>query len=300
MSAHGCFDALAWSLAYNATPGWHNFSQGYQDSVLMSLLHGTGRHQHWLIGDHKWAGMYVEFGFHLNDVKGTRQRPRLPRPPGSPRHLLPMELPPYGANSEILARRGWSGIRFDGDEVSAKVIPNLHLEFITPETVVHLFRKHGVQQTVDYVSIDIDSCDLWIFLALTEVYRPKLISIEYNSIYAFNESRTNVCGRPQEVVSLPFFQKQYGQFYSTGLYGHKLDGASLRAIHLAAARRGYSVIWVEPHLDVFLARNDLLCAGREVPLQAFAASAGIDTHPNEHLDAKALQQARSKWVVEYE
>ena len=50
--------------------------------------------------------------------------------------------------------------------------------WMTPETVVSTFRRHGVPPDVDYVSIDIDSCDLWVFLALTDVYRPRLVSIE--------------------------------------------------------------------------------------------------------------------------
>ena len=239
--------------------------------MLHSLFHQSN------LGTHN--KQYVEFGFHLNDVKGTRQRPRLPRPPGSPRHLLPMELPPYGANSEILARRGWSGIRFDGDEVSAKVIPNLHLEFITPETVVHLFRKHGVQQTVDYVSIDIDSCDLWIFLALTDTYRPAVVSVEYQANYFFNESITNVCVRPQDPSNRAFFGTNK---FTKGHWGYS---ASLVALAKAGAKGGYTLVWVEPLLDVFFVRNDLLCRqadGRPSAWQLTEANYGFATGLNLH------------------
>ena len=292
-----CFPAAEWVATHSAQPGWHNFSQGYQDSVLMSLWNKG------LIG-HKRGGTYVEFGFHLKDVTGTTQQPPMPRPLNSPRHLTPRELPSYGANSEILARNGWSGIRMDGDESAAQAIPNLHLEFITVETIVALFRKYGVNQDVDYVSIDIDSCDLWVFLALTDVYQPRLISIEYNSLYAFNDSRTNICSRPQDVRRDFFGRKQYGQFYSTALHGHWLDGVSLKAIHLAAQRRGYTVIWVETHLDVFLARSDLLCPETGVALDTFAADTGMATHTTKSIHAprgsvNEQEELRRKWTVEY-
>ena len=101
------------------------------------------------------------------------------------RHPQLRELPSYGANSELLQRHGWSGLRFDGDESNHVLVPNLRRAFITPQNIVALFRQHNVSLDVDYVSIDVDSCDLWIFLALlTDVYRPTVVTIEYNSNYA--------------------------------------------------------------------------------------------------------------------
>merc|ERR1712166_307565 len=103
------------------------------------------------------------------------------------------ELSSAGANSELLQRQGWSGVRFDGDEEDRAKVPNMHKAFLTPFNVLHVFRAHNVTTEVDYVSIDIDSCDLWIFLALTDTYRPAVVSVEYQANYFFNESITNVC-----------------------------------------------------------------------------------------------------------
>jgi hypothetical protein len=165
-----CFDARAWLEAYSATAGFHRFSQGFQDSALVSLQ------ERGLIGP---SGTYVEFGFHLRDVQGTAARPSV-RAGNAPRlHLRPREIPSFGSNTELLRRHfGWTGSRFDADEVNETLAPDLSLEWITPQTVVSIFRRHGVQPNVDYVSIDIDSCDLWVFLALTDVYRPRLITVE--------------------------------------------------------------------------------------------------------------------------
>ena len=116
----GCFDAKAWHRAHSATEGFHHFSQGYQDSALLSLS------AHGLISN--TSATYVEFGFHTKDVAGTATQPQK-RKARSPRHLLPGELPAYGANTELLRRRGWSGVRFDADEESRRVIPDLHTVF---------------------------------------------------------------------------------------------------------------------------------------------------------------------------
>ena len=165
-----CFDARAWLEVYSATAGFHRFSQGFQDSALVSLQ------ERGLIGPN---GTYVEFGFHLRDVQGTAARPSV-RAGNAPRlHLRPREIPGFGSNTELLRRHfGWTGSRFDADEVNETLAPDLSLEWVTPQTVVSIFRRHGVQTNVDYVSIDIDSCDLWVFLALTDVYRPRLITVE--------------------------------------------------------------------------------------------------------------------------
>ena len=80
--------------------------------------------------------------------------------------------------SSLRNQSNWSGLRFDADESDPLLVPDLRKAWMTPETVVSTFRRHGVPPDVDYVSIDIDSCDLWVFLALTDVYRPRLVSIE--------------------------------------------------------------------------------------------------------------------------
>ena len=140
-----CFDARAWLEVYSATAGFHRFSQGFQDSALVSLQ------ERGLIGPN---GTYVEFGFHLRDVQGTADRPSV-RAGNAPRlHLRPREIPGFGSNTELLRRHfGWTGSRFDADEVNETLAPDLSLEWVTPQTVVSIFRRHGVQTNVDYVTV---------------------------------------------------------------------------------------------------------------------------------------------------
>ena len=51
---------------------------------------------------------------------------------------------------------------------------------------MRLFRQHGVSIEVDYVSIDIDSFDLWVLRALlASEFRPRVLTVEYNSNFPY-------------------------------------------------------------------------------------------------------------------
>merc|ERR1712007_155981 len=113
--------------------------------------------------------------------------------------------------------------------------------------------KYAVPTDLDYVSIDIDGCDLWVFLALTLHFRPRVVSIEYNMHYDITQSRVCSC----ELSS--------GEHYvHTGFDEY---GASLAAISKAALLRGYVVVQVIPPVDVVLVRSDLVCPGTSVDME---------------------------------
>merc|ERR1712196_695498 len=99
-----------------------------------------------------------------------------------------------------------------------------HMEDVRPEKVTEIFAKHNVPIVPDYVSIDIDSCDLWIFLALTIRYRPRVITIEYNPQFGPLQSKTVKC-------------VDRGERFAWR--GDQVYGASLLAIHRAAQIRNY-------------------------------------------------------------
>ena len=83
--------------------------------------------------------------------------------------------------------RNWTGVLFDGrprSTVSEATRAILHQAFISSESVVELFRRHGVRRDVSYVSIDLDSADLWVLRALLfSEFRPRVVGVEYNSNY---------------------------------------------------------------------------------------------------------------------
>ena len=88
-----------------------------------------------------------------------------------------------GSNTEALYRLGWQGVRFDG-KCPGNAADNCQTAWITASNIKHLFSNVSVPHGVDYVSIDLDSTDIWVLRALLSgdcAFRPKVISVEYNS-----------------------------------------------------------------------------------------------------------------------
>lgn len=166
-------------------------------------------------------GKYVEFGFGyaegLEQIIGLRN----------------------GTNTFHLSKKGWTGWLFDA-LIEYKPI-GLYREKLSHENIVETFKKHNVPRDVDYVSIDVDSIDLWLLHALIKdrVYRPQVISIEYNANYPYESTVT--CDR----VWAPW----------------ELDivfGTSMGAILQVGRDAGYVPVHVERVYDVFLVREESL------------------------------------------
>ena len=203
---------------------------------------------------------------------------------------------------QLRQRDGWSGLLLDGDSrwtAKPDGEPNLHLARITSRNVVKIFRKHSVPAEADYVSIDIDSHDLWVLRALlSSEYRPRVLTVEYNSNFPWG---TDLAFPDPEVM--PITQKRFAMWG-----GNCYMGSSASALHAVAREYKYSVVDVvrraaprlpaalhacgvpalhpagrrprswppvlppsgaaarrqEPGLDLFLVRDDVW-AGRPVP-----------------------------------
>ena len=112
------------------------YSQTMQDGVLEEIFARLGTTNKY----------YVEFGFDASTyTEGV------------------------GANTQLLSERGWKGLLMDGGHENAAI--NLQKNMITIDNIVPLFKEYGVPTQPDYVSVDVDSCDIWLFLELTKVYR---------------------------------------------------------------------------------------------------------------------------------
>lgn len=147
---------------------------------------------------------YVEFGFNSRTFEGG-----------------------IGANTFALRKYfGWEGLLLDGEHENPDI--NLHKEFITPANIVQLFDKYGVPREPDYVSIDVDSIDLWIMKSLVKGgYRPRVMTVEYN-------------------INLPIDAVLVQALDGGNVFDYAF-GASLKAIATVAEELGY-------HVD-----DDLVC-----------------------------------------
>ena len=114
------------------------------------------------------------------------------------------------------------------------------------------------------VMIDIDSCDIFVFLSLTKVYRPRVVQIEYNRHFSFDDKLALDCrdGGPNKTWDVS----------TSDIYG-----ASIKAIADAGESRGYQVVWLERCFDVFLIRQDLICQDTKLPnLEMFRSFTAVD------------------------
>ena len=200
-----------------------HYSQGRQDEVLQAIFKKTGTTNK----------RCVEFGFDSDTLTGGN-----------------------GANTaRLILEEGWTGLLMDQGRQNHAI--NLWRETLTPENLAEVFTRHGVLLESDYVSIDVDSVDLWLCRAMFQAgYRPRVVSVEYNSNYALHES---VTARPG----------------TTWQYGDQCYGASLAALYRVGQEFGYHLIDAVAGMDVFLVRSDMC---EPVPLAEFAKYTQIPWH----------------------
>merc|ERR1719345_481847 len=101
----------------------------------------------------------------------------------------------------------------------------------------------GVPPLVDYVSIDVDSIDVWLLLGMLRGgYRPRVISCEFNS----NFMSTHFVTMPREWVPVNSNARVYG--------------ASAAALNLVASMFGYRAVFanVREGSDILFIRSDIL------------------------------------------
>jgi hypothetical protein len=184
------------------------YSQSYQDGLIDEIFEN--------IGTDNSPPFCVEFGFNSRSLtKGS------------------------GANvGNLVLNKNWDCLLLDGDNENADI--NLHKHRLTSENICEVFSIYHVPKVPEYISIDVDSTDLWLFLALISEYRARLFSVEYNANFPLDASITFPNDPKQR------WEKDRGY------------GASLRALTALANSRGYSLLWVVPPFDAFFIRDDLI------------------------------------------
>ena len=186
------------------------YSQGMQDGVIEYIFSSIGSRNE----------RYVEFGFgYAKGIPAIRKKLN-------------------GTNTWYLKSKGWQGWIFDA-LIEYEAV-GLHKALLTPDNIVETFEKHGVPRDVDYVSIDVDSIDLWLFRALISGgYKPRVVSVEYNANFGYESTVT--CDDKWQAW-------QHDIVYGTSM------GALLRV----AGDGGYEAVFVDGRLDVFLVRSEVL------------------------------------------
>lgn len=139
---------------------------------------------------------------------------------------------------------GWTGLLMDGgcsNNMNDNARINLHKEFITAENVCSLFKKYNVPYEFDLISIDIDRNDFYVWNALSKYYKPRVVVIEFNSLFNFDEDK---------VIKYSAYEIWHGDHYY---------GASILALFNLGRKLGYSLIYEESAaINLFFIRDDVL------------------------------------------
>lgn len=148
-----------------------------------------------------------------------------------------MEKSNSGNCTKLILDHKWDYALFDCDNENKSI--KLYKHFLTSKNICEIFKKYNVPKDIDYISIDVDSADLWLFEALLKEYKAKLFSVEHNCHFPTNRAITRLNN-------------------TNGWNYDRLYGASLKALNLLAESYGYTLIWVVEEFDAFFIRNDLI------------------------------------------
>lgn len=161
---------------------------------------------------------------------------------------------------------------------------------VTAENINDLFAAYHVPTNFDFLCIDIDGNDFWVWKALDNTrFSPRVVCIEYNCFFP-----------PDVAVTVPY---DPDRVYKNDRY----YGASAAALYKLASGMGYSLICVEGFINLFFVRNDLLATNEQniplsrlfhhpVDIEAFAKQQGYTWRPS-WINAPPPDFNAEKWVL---
>ena len=146
-----------------------------------------------------------------------------------------------GSNTAYLINNNkWNSLLLDGDNENINI--NLHRHKLTEQNICSIFELYNVPIDFGYLSIDVDSIDLWLLRSILTKYRPSFFSVEYNQNIPIDYAITSP---PDSTWN-----------------GDKLYGASLKCFYLLANLNNYSLVYAgnskNGDYDAFFIRNDLI------------------------------------------
>ena len=151
-----------------------------------------------------------------------------------------------------LLLKEWSGAWIEGSAICYEgILKNMapllasgrlraRYSFITAANICQLFSEMDVPKEFDFLSIDIDRNDYWIWEAI-QGYNPRVVAIEYNASW----KQTVSCVIPYEATA--------------GWNWTNYFGASLKALEILGRKKGYSLVGCAyTGVTAFFVRNDCL------------------------------------------
>jgi hypothetical protein len=159
--------------------------------------------------------------------------------------------------ANLRLHHGWTGLLMDGDSSNHNSL--VTTEIVTAENVEALFKKHGVPNEFDLLSIDIDGNDYWVWQAI-ERFVPRVVVIEYNIFFGLQHAKT-----------MPY---RADHVWDKTAY----HGASLAALRKLGRSKGYSLVWTESYSPnaFFVLDRELPAEFVDLPIELVAHWFGYD------------------------
>lgn len=154
-------------------------------------------------------------------------------------------------NTVALLARGWNAAWFEANidlvDLIARNLEHLVGEqlylnhtAVTAENALHLLQDAKTPKEFDFLSIDVDGNDLYIWQSLRD-FRPRVVAIEYNSYFP-----------AEDIWCVPY------RTDASWTALHIEFGASLKALEIAGNEMGYKLVGCDlTGSDAFFVREDL-------------------------------------------
>jgi hypothetical protein len=193
--------------------GFKVFSQCDEDGIIQEIFARIGT------GNRSFVEFGVETGIECNTVKLLVEGWRGLWLEGSAPHVAQI-------------RKNFAAFLGDGQLT-------LNEAFITAENINSMLERGGVTGEIDFLSIDIDCNDYWVWKAITAV-NPRVVTIEYNATL-----------RPPLSLVIPYDPARMWD-------GTNYFGASLEAMVRLGRSKGYRIVGCGiSGTNAFFVRNDI-------------------------------------------
>jgi len=146
-------------------------------------------------------------------------------------------------NSEVLHKNyNFTGILLNCDDTECEYT-KIYTEKVDAENIVSICEKYKVPIEFDFLSIDIDGNDWYVFKAICKVYKPRVVVIEYNASFPPPEDKV--------VTYDANFSWECDNYH----------GASIQAMYNLSRTLGYSLVAAESSgYNLFFIRDDVIPA----------------------------------------
>jgi len=143
-------------------------------------------------------------------------------------------------NSQNLhINHGFTGTLWGGEKTE---YAEIHNEFVTCENIKELLERYNVSENLDFLSIDIDGNDWYVWREITKYRKPRVVVIEYNGEFRVDEDRV-----------IPY-DPQFTWDFKTDYFG-----ATLMALFKLGRHLGYSLVACNSQgCNAFFVRDDCI------------------------------------------